>query len=115
MMSTGRKKKGIRLRLHVPQEKAWLFLAVMRFTGKPGGKIVWMEQTLPFAQWFVTKKEPYRLQEKMPAEGNVIQAPNGQVYGEMAAVFLTGTPVSLKTLYPEKSAGTEPPVRLRYR
>src|ERR1700759_1135252 len=96
MMNTGRKKKGIRLKQRVPQEKIWLFLAVMRFTGKQGGKIVWMEQILLFVQWFVIKKVRCQRREKMPVEENAIQVPSGRVYGEMGVVFPMGMPVNLK-------------------
>src|SRR5258707_14601774 len=98
MTNTGQKKKGIPLRPHVLQEKTWLFLAVMKFIGKPDGKIVWMEQTLLFVQWFVIRRVHYLLPEKMPAAGNVIPAPNGQVCGGTDAAFQPETHASLKTL-----------------
>src|ERR1700755_346768 len=108
MMSTGQKKNGIRWKLHVPPVKALLFSAVMKSTGKPDGRTVWMEQILLFAQWFVIKKAHCLHPGKMPAAENAIPGMSGPVEGATEAPFPMVMHVNLKTPCPEKSAGTEP-------
>ena len=74
MMNTGALQSAQNLKLPVTTGFTWLFLAAMKCTGKPGGKIITV-------RWFVIKKEPWA---KIPVEAIAIPQTPGPVFGGMA-------------------------------
>src|SRR5690606_19318031 len=99
MMNIGQRACGIMWWQHAMRVCIWHSLVVMKFTGKPVGKI---QQAVKTVHWFAIRKVHLQMADlvNVPADTNVMEAhQNGLVFGEWG---LTTMQALRKTLSPDK-------------